>query len=114
MDLHIGNTIYDLVATERNGHFVAHALRGEHRDRFGIETSGSSAAEALDRLTRWLEWQHAHTEALAALQQAERVYHRAMADAAFGASELGEASRAALEALNAARARLDEVRGRRP
>ncbi|MGE3959088.1 MAG: hypothetical protein AB7H96_20405 [Vicinamibacterales bacterium] len=118
MNLTIGSTTYDLVATERNGQFVAHALTtGERQERFGIETAGTSAAEALDRLSRWLEWQHAHTRALEALQQAERAYHRAMGDAAFAiARDLSapDPSKASLEQVEVARRHLDDVRGRRP
>ena len=114
MDLTVGSTTYDLTATERDGSFVAHAVKGDSRERFGIETTGASAAEALDKLTRWLEWQFEHTQALEALQQAERVYHRAMADAAFGSPEAGGASRESLDAVNAARMTLDDVRARRP
>ena len=51
MDLTVGSTTYDLTATERDGSFVAHAVKGDSRERFGIETTGASAAEALDKLT---------------------------------------------------------------
>ncbi|MFN7916139.1 MAG: hypothetical protein U0Q55_12440 [Vicinamibacterales bacterium] len=117
MDLTIGSTLYDLATTERNGQFSAHAVTGEKRERFGIETTGSSAAEALDKLTRWLEWQHEHTLALAALQQAERAYHRAMGDAAFAIARdlhAPDVSKTSLEQVDAARRSLDDVRGRRP
>ena len=55
-------------------------------------------------------------QALEALQQAERAYHRAMAGAAFASPAEGAdgESRASLESVNAARQHLDEVRGRRP
>ena len=63
-------------------------------------------------------WQREHAAALADLQEAQRAYHRAVATTAFqGAAEeptAEEMRRAALENLDAARIRLDEVRDRRP
>ncbi|MGC4085132.1 MAG: hypothetical protein QM736_24200 [Vicinamibacterales bacterium] len=108
--------MYVLTVTERDGVFTASATKGDSRERFGIETTGATAAEATDKLTRWLEWQREHTQALEALQQAERVYHRALADAAFGSAEgtIGGESRESLDAVDAARVRLDDVRARRP
>lgn len=117
MDLTLGPHTYHLVTTDQSGKHIAHAVRVDTRDRFGIETSGDSSDEALDRLTRWLEWQYEHTQALESLQQAERVYHRAMADAAFAIardSNAVDGSKASLDAVDAARRALDDVRGRRP
>jgi hypothetical protein len=50
------------------------------------------------------------------LQQAERVYHRAIAGAAFASADTvsSDDTRAALEQVNAAREVLDQVRARRP
>jgi len=63
-------------------------------------------------------WQRDHAAALAELQEAQRQYHRAVATTAFqGAAEeptAEEMRRAALDALDAARIKLDEVRNRRP
>ena len=63
-------------------------------------------------------WQREHAAALADLQDAQHAYHRAVATTAFqGAAEeptAEEMRRAALDALDAARIRLDEVRARRP
>lgn len=63
-------------------------------------------------------WQREHASALAELQDAQRAYHRTVATTAFqgGADEptAEEMRRASLEALDAARIRLDEVRARRP
>jgi hypothetical protein len=63
-------------------------------------------------------WQREHADALTGLQEAQRAYHRTVATTAFqGAAEeptVEEMRRTALEALDAARIRLDEVRGRRP
>jgi len=66
----------------------------------------------------FIAWKREHTNALAELQEAQRAYHRAVATTAFqGAAEeptAEEMRRAALETLDAARIKLDEVRGRRP
>ena len=62
-------------------------------------------------------WQREHAAALAELQEAQRAYHRTVAATAFQAAEeptAEEMRRASLEALDAARIKLDEVRGRRP
>jgi len=67
--------------------------------------------------TAFIAWQREHTAALAALQDAQRAYHRSVAATAFqGAAEASaeETRRAALDALDAARIKLDEVRARRP
>jgi hypothetical protein len=71
-----------------------------------------------DRHETFAEWQREHAAVLAELQQAQRDYHRTVAATAFqGASEepsAEEMRRASLEALDAARIKLDEVRARRP
>lgn len=71
-----------------------------------------------DRREAFGDWQREHAAALADLQQAQRDYHRTVAATAFqGASEepsAEEMRRASLEALDAARMKLDEVRARRP
>lgn len=107
---------YRLAATERDGQWRAQAVRADTGDRFGPEQTGATEQEALGRLTRWLEWQHAHAAALEELQGAERVYHRTLASAfASEAAGPGDADRReALEAVDAARARLDDIRARRP
>ena len=67
---------------------------------------------------RWLEWQHEHAAALEALQQAQRTYHRTIAGSAFASPAEGpsaiELQKESLDAVEAARVRLDEIRGRRP
>jgi hypothetical protein len=88
---------------------------------------------------KWLEWQRDHAEALAALQEAQRAYHRTVVAAAGPPSrealrrglaeapsnadvgaEAGQQSAVAspqaesLKAVDAARARLDAVRARKP
>ena len=69
----------------------------------------------------WLEWHREHEEALAALQAAQHAYHRAVASGAFAGTadgpsvaENAEMQRDLLEALEAARMRLDEIRARKP
>lgn len=66
----------------------------------------------------WLAWQREHAEALAALQEAQRAYHRTVAGNAFANPTVGstpvDPQKESLSALEAARQRLDEVRGRQP
>jgi hypothetical protein len=66
----------------------------------------------------WLAWQREHAEALAALQEAQRAYHRTIAGSAFASPIEGpspvEMQKESLETLEAARQHLDDVRGRQP
>ncbi len=62
--------------------------------------------------TDWLRWQKEHTDALSALQDAQRHYHRAVSDGAFSTG--GASTSEALGAMDAARMRLDEIRDRQP
>jgi hypothetical protein len=66
----------------------------------------------------WVEWQREHTAALAALQEAQRAYHRSVGEGAFAGSaqemSAAEMRKDALDALDAARVRLDGVRARKP
>jgi hypothetical protein len=114
----IGGLNLTLHATVRDGQWIARAVRDDNGDPFGIDCAGATDAEAIARLTRWLEWQREHTEALAALQQAERAYHRTIAGSAFASPTEGpsaiEVQKESLDAVEAARVHLDEVRGRRP
>jgi hypothetical protein len=116
MVVQFGHTSYRLLTREQSGSFVAYACRGESPERFGVETTAASADEAMAKLTRWLEWQHQHTEALDQLQEAERAYHRTIAGAAFTDDQVGPdaAKKQALDAVTAARNLLDDVRARRP
>ena len=117
-EISIGAVRYRVVTTARDGQFVARAERADTSDRFGIECAGASADEAADRLSRWLEWQHEHAAALEDLQRAERAYHRTVAGSAFASPTEGpsaaEMQKESLEAVEAARFRLDEIRARRP
>lgn len=67
---------------------------------------------------RWLEWQAEHGAALAALQTVERAYHRLIANRAFASpadlASSDEAVRTALQAIEKARVKLDEIRARKP
>jgi hypothetical protein len=114
----IGPVSYRIVANEREGQWLAHAERAETGDRFGIECAGASEEEAETRLSRWLEWQHEHTVALQALQDAERTYHRSIAGGAFAALDEGsdatDMRNESLASVQSARARLDEIRAARP
>ncbi len=116
--INVGDLTYRLVAEQRDRLWVAHAERVDTGERFGLEASGASEADALDRVRRWIHWQAEHAAALEALQQSERAYHRAIAGSAFASPVEGptaiEIQKESLEQVEAARARLDEVRARRP
>jgi len=107
-----------IICDQRGGKWCARAIREENGDTFGIECAGATAEEATARLQSWLEWQREHAAALDALQQAERAYHRTIAGSAFvsAADNLSavELQKESLGAVEAARIRLDEVRGRKP
>jgi hypothetical protein len=117
-EMSIGDARYRLDAVERDGKWLARAVRVDTGDPFGIETSGSSQAGAIERLERWLDWQQEHAAALKALQQAEHAYHRTIAGSAFANPTEGptpiEMQKDALEFVEAARTRLDELRARKP
>ncbi len=114
----VGSMRFRIVAAERGGRWIAQAARDDNGDPYGIECAGASEAEAVARLHTWLEWQHEHAAALEALQQAERAYHRTIAGSAFASPTEGpsavELQKESLEAVEAARVRLDDVRARRP
>jgi hypothetical protein len=117
-NLTIGEARYRVVTVERDGQWVAHAERADSGDRFGIDCAGASEDEAVARLGRWLEWQHEHAAALEELQRTERGYHRTIAGSAFANPTEGptaiELQKESLEAVEAARTRLDEIRARKP
>jgi len=107
-----------ILCAEREGRWVAHAVREDTGDPFGIECVGDTAHDAIEGLTRWLDWQSDHAAALDALQQAERAYHRAVSGSAFTSPTEGptavEIQRDALAAVERARVELDTVRARKP
>jgi len=114
----IGDRRYRIISVERDGQWIAHAQREDTGDPFGIDCAGATADEAVARLTRWLEWQADHAAALADLQRAERAYHRTIAGSAFARPSEGpsaiEMQKEALDAVEAARVRLDHVRAQKP
>ncbi len=114
----IGGATYRLIASERDGQWIARAERADTGDRFGIECGGGSEHEAIARLTDWLEWQSEHAAALQELQRAENAYYRTVAGSAFASATEGpspvELQKESLDAVEAARARLDEIRARKP
>jgi len=114
----IGDQRFRVECDERDGRWTARARRDENGDAFGVECAGATAAEAVARLTSWLEWQRDHAAALEDLQQAERAYHRTIAGSAFANPTEGptaiELQQESLDAVEGARVRLDEVRARQP
>jgi hypothetical protein len=110
--------MHTVKTSQRDGRWVAHAEHAETGRPFGVEMTGASEAEAAERMTRWLEWQQAHTAALEALQDAERSYHRTIAGSAFASPSEGpsavEMQKESLQAVEAARVALDEIRARQP
>jgi hypothetical protein len=114
----IGGQRYRIVAAHREGDWIAHAEQADTGERFGIECAAATEDAAVERVSRWLEWQHEHATALEALQQAERSYHRTVAGSAFANPAEGpsaiELQKESLDAVEAARLRLDDVRARRP
>jgi hypothetical protein len=107
-----------IICRERDGRWVARAFRDDNGDPFGIECAAPTRDEAVTRLTRWLDWQREHAAALEALQQAERAYHRTVVGSAFSNPAEGpspiELQKESLDAVEAARIRLDEVRALKP
>jgi hypothetical protein len=113
-----GGAGYRICTLSRGADWIAWAERVDDGSRFGIECAASTEAEAIARLTRWLEWQREHMAALAALQEAEHDYHRTIAGSAFTSPAEGpspiEMQKDGLKAVEAARLRLDDVRARKP
>jgi hypothetical protein len=114
----VGGRRYRIVTARRDTDWIAHAEQAETGERFGIECAAATEEACIERVMRWLEWQHEHAAALEALQQAERAYHRTVAGSAFASPTEGpsaiELQKESLDAVEAARLRLDEVRARRP
>jgi hypothetical protein len=117
-EISVGGVTYRIETIERNGRWIAAAVRTDSGRRFGSECTGESADRAASRLAAWLEWQYEHTLALEALQEAEHAYHRTIAGSAFASPIEGpspiEMQKELLDVLEAARVRLDEVRSRKP
>jgi len=115
-DILVGDRQYRIVAVERDGGWTARAEHVATGERFGIECTGLTGTGAIERLVRWLTWQHEHASALAALQEAERAYHRTIAGSAFANPTEGptalELQKEAFKKVEAARVRLDESRAK--
>ena len=107
-----------IICDQRDGRWIARAVRADNGDPFGIECADDTREAAKARLARWLDWQREHAAALEALQTAERAYHRTIAGSAFANPAEGpsaiELQKESLETVEAARIRLDEVRSRKP
>src|SRR5262245_50042857 len=105
-------------ASKRGEQWIARAHDEDAGRPFGIECAGATERDAVDRLTRWVEWQREHAAALEALQTAERAYHRTIAGSAFASPSEGpsaiELQKESLDLVEAARVRLDEIRARKP
>lgn len=110
--LTIAGSVFAIRAVERSGGWLAEARRAASGVRAGPAVTAASADAAVARLVRWLEWQQEHETALAALQAAERAYHRTVAGSAFasGLADATEAQHAALREVDEARTRLDGIR----
>jgi hypothetical protein len=113
----VGNVSYTIHAVWRNEAWIAFT-RADTGERFGIQSTGSTEGQAIDSMIAWLEWQHDHAAAFSSLQIAERAYHRMVAGNAFSSNDAADAgsadSRETLDNVEAARARLDEIRARKP
>ena len=109
---------YRIFTVQRDAQWAARAQVEETGKPFGIECTGATEDEARERLSRWLEWQREHSDALEALQAAERAYHRAVAASAFANATEGptpvEMQRESLDAVEVARITLDAIRARKP
>ncbi len=116
-DVSVGDTVYRVEATERDGRWTAVA-RDAARGPCGPSMVAATEEDAIERLSAWLEWQHEHAVALEALQETERAYQRMIAGSAFVSGPEGpsaiELQKEALGRLEEARLRLDEVRQRKP
>jgi hypothetical protein len=111
-EISVGSRRFQLAASPRETSWTAHAVLVPDGERFGPECEGATEDAAIDRLTGWLQWQHAHAEALRALQEAERTYHRVVTAGAFERPDGTQpaARREALAAVETARVRLDGLR----
>lgn len=117
-DLAVGSRRFRVEVTSGAGGWTARARCLESGDLFGPPLTAASAEAASARLSRWLQWQHDHAHAMQLLQEAERAYHRLVADRAFAAlpddTVTQSARRAALNDVETARRFLDAIRATRP
>ena len=112
----IGGKTYVLDVIERQGQWCAEARQAPSGMRIGPTATSATQDEAIAQLRRWLEWQRDHQEALTALQDAQQAYHRAIAGSAFssGLAEATELQHEALQRIEEARLRLEDVRQAQP
>jgi hypothetical protein len=112
----IGGMGYMLDVNERQNRWDAEARQTSSGMRVGPVATAATADEAIARLVRWLEWQRDHEDALTALQSAQQAYHRTIAGSAFssGLAEATELQQEALQRIEDARLRLEEVRQAQP
>lgn len=117
-EITVGGARYRIVTARRDAEWVAFAENADTGERYGIECRDPAELSAAARLEAWLSWQQEHRDALLALQHAERAYHRTIAGSAFASPIEGpsaiEIQKEALEQVEAARVRLDEIRAQRP
>jgi hypothetical protein len=115
-EIRVGDHGYRIMAVERGGKWTARTEHAATGERFGIECTGRTDTEAIERMAQWLTWQHEHASALSALQEAERAYHRMIAGSAFANPTEGptaiELQKEAFKKVEAARLRLDDIRAK--
>src|SRR5947209_8468078 len=63
-EIAIGDLRYRLIAERRDAQWIAYAEPRGTSGRFGMECAGATEDEAIDKLSRWLEWQTEHSAAL--------------------------------------------------
>ncbi|MDE3156481.1 MAG: hypothetical protein KGN76_15365 [Acidobacteriota bacterium] len=115
--LSTGGATFTITARQEGREWIAEARREGRRDNHGPVFRAETPEAALDRCAAWLGWQQEHEAALVALQEAERVYQRAVAAGAFAPPGDGpgpEVASEALQDMEAARVRLEEIRRRQP
>ena len=117
-EITVGSRRFVLELREDSGQWTATARSAETGEPFGPPQTAHSAADAERRLTRWLLWQHDHAHAIAVLQEAERAYHRLVAERAFAVlpddAVTESARRSSLQDVETARRLLDAIRATRP
>ena len=114
----VGDATFRIAARRHEGQWIAYAEREDSGERVGPLFAGEEEGELTRRVAAWLEWQHEHAAALAALQDAERAYQRSIAGSAFASATEDplpiEIQKESLLRLEEARLRLDEIRRQKP
>ena len=114
VSLCVGDRTFALELCERGGQWTAEARDAATGLPAGPAAVADTAEAAVERVTRWLEWQQEHALVLERLQECERAYHRLVTGSAFGSVEMSDLQREALLEIEDARRRLDAVRQRQP